>query len=63
MVWQNIVGQTISHPHFLDHTSDFIMMSQELPFGGNFPVYARRTVLDDLQNHVLTTRSGQISLI
>jgi 3',5'-cyclic-nucleotide phosphodiesterase len=55
MVWQNIVGQTISHPH-LDHISDFIMMSQELPFGGNFPVYARQTVLDDLQNHVFNNK-------
>jgi 3',5'-cyclic-nucleotide phosphodiesterase len=55
IVWQNIIGQTVSHPH-LDHISDFILMSQELPFGGKFPVYARQTVLDDLQNHIFNNK-------
>jgi len=42
VAWQRIVGQRVSHPH-MDHVADFIVMSQELPFGGNYPVYTRET--------------------
>lgn len=55
VAWQRIVGQTVSHPH-MDHVADFITMSQELPFGGNYPVYARETVLQDLETHVFNFR-------
>jgi cAMP phosphodiesterase len=40
----------------MDHVADFITMSQELPFGGNYPVYARETVLQDLETHVFNFR-------
>jgi 3',5'-cyclic-nucleotide phosphodiesterase len=55
LAWRRIIGQMVSHPH-MDHISDFIVMSQELPFGGNFPVYARETVLQDMETHVFNFR-------